>query len=139
MLPPAKTDMPLKGDTVIENDVWIGQNAVILPGVYIGNGAIIGANSVVGSDVAPYAPRLSAPLTLITQRLQGAEKHLAASLLPHLLAFFRGFSSSSSRSVIFRRLMPSVDPLCSNAEVVGGSTPATPRTISVRLKPTMKR
>ena len=61
MLPPAKTDMPLKGDTVIENDVWIGQNAVILPGVYIGNGAIIGPNSVVGSDVAPYAPRLSAP------------------------------------------------------------------------------
>ena len=33
---------------------------------------------------------------------------------------------SSSRSVIFRRLMPSVDPLCSSAEVVGGSTPATP-------------
>ena len=46
---------------------------------------------------------------------------------------------SSSRSVIFRRLMPSVEPLCSNAEVVGGSTPATPSTISVRLKPTMKR
>ena len=35
MLPPAKADMPLKGDTVIENDVWIGQNAVILPGVYL--------------------------------------------------------------------------------------------------------
>ena len=139
MLPPAKTDMPLKGDTVIENDVWIGQNAVILLGVYIGNGAIIGANSVVGSDVAPYAPRLSAPLTLITQRLQGAEKHLAASLLPHFLAYFRGFSSSSSRSVIFRRLMPRVEPLCSSAEVAGGSTPATPSTISVRLKPTMKR
>ena len=139
MLPPAKTDMPLKGDTVIENDVWIGQNAVILPGVYIGNGAIIGANSVVGSDVAPYAPRLSAPLTLLTLRLQGAEKHLAASLLPHFLAYFRGFSSSSSRSVIFRRLMPSVDPLCSSAEVAGGSTPATPSAISVRLKPTMKR
>ena len=139
MLPPAKTDMPLKGDTVIENDVWIGQNAVILPGVYIGNGAIIGANSVVGSDVAPYAPRLSAPLTLITQRLQGAEKHLAASLLPHLLVYFLGFSSSSSRSVIFRRLMPRVDPLCSSADVAGGSTPATPSAISDRLKPTMKR
>ena len=139
MLPPAKTDMPLKGDTVIENDVWIGQNAVILPGVYIGNGAIIGANSVVGSDVAPYAPRLSAPLTLITQRLQGAEKHLAASLLPHLLVYFWVFSSSSSRSVIFRRLMPRVDPLCSSAEVAGGSTPATPSAISVRLKPTINR
>ena len=46
---------------------------------------------------------------------------------------------SPSRSVIFRRLMPRVDPLCSSAEVVGGSTPATPSTISVRLKPTMKR
>ena len=46
---------------------------------------------------------------------------------------------SSSRSVIFRRLMPSVDPLCSSAEVAGGSTPATPSAISVRLKPTMKR
>ena len=54
MSPPAKTDLPLKGDTVIENDVWIGQNSVILPGVHIGDGAIIGANSVVGSDVPPY-------------------------------------------------------------------------------------
>ena len=29
MSPPAKTDLPLKGDTVIENDVWIGQNSVL--------------------------------------------------------------------------------------------------------------
>ena len=54
MEPPASSDLPFKGDTVIGNDVWIGQNAVILPGVHIGDGAIIGANSVVGSDVAPY-------------------------------------------------------------------------------------
>lgn len=54
MAPPAPADLPLKGDTVIGNDVWIGQNAVILPGVRIGDGAIIGANSVVGSDVEPY-------------------------------------------------------------------------------------
>ena len=68
MLPPAKTDMPLKGDTVIENDVWIGQNAVILPGVYIGNGAIIGANSVVGSDVAPYTKVVGNPARAIQKR-----------------------------------------------------------------------
>ena len=43
MDPPASSDLPLKGDTVIGNDVWIGQNAVILPGVHIGDGAIIGA------------------------------------------------------------------------------------------------
>lgn len=46
--------MPFKGDTVIGNDVWIGQNATILPGVHIGDGAVIGANSVVGSDIPPY-------------------------------------------------------------------------------------
>ena len=54
MEPPASSDLPFKGDTVIGNDVWIGQNAVILPGVHVGDGAIIGASSVVGSDVAPY-------------------------------------------------------------------------------------
>lgn len=43
-----------KGDTVIGNDVWIGENVTILPGVHIGNGAIIAANSVVASDVEPY-------------------------------------------------------------------------------------
>ena len=41
MEPPKKYDLPLKGDTVIGNDVWIGQNAVVLPGVQIGDGAII--------------------------------------------------------------------------------------------------
>ena len=54
MEPPKADDMPFKGDTVIGNDVWIGQNATILPGVHIGDGAIIGANSVVGSNVDPY-------------------------------------------------------------------------------------
>lgn len=46
--------MPFKGDTVVGNDVWIGQNALILPGVHVGDGAIIGAGSVVGRDVEPY-------------------------------------------------------------------------------------
>ena len=68
MLPPAKTDMPLKGDTVIENDVWIGQNSVILPGVHIGDGAIIGANSVVGSDVPPYTKVVGNPARAIQKR-----------------------------------------------------------------------
>jgi virginiamycin A acetyltransferase len=51
---PDPSEMPFKGDTVIGNDVWIGQNAVILPCAHIGDGAIIGANSIVGSDVDPY-------------------------------------------------------------------------------------
>lgn len=51
---PALSELPVKGDTVIGNDVWIGQNATILAGVHIGDGAIIGCNSVVGSDIPPY-------------------------------------------------------------------------------------
>lgn len=65
---PAASDMPYKGDTVIGNDVWIGQNAVILPGVHIGDGAIIGANSVVGSNVAPYTVVAGNPIKVIRKR-----------------------------------------------------------------------
>ena len=53
--PPKATDLPLKGDTVIGKDVWMGQNAVILLDVPIGDGAMVGANSAVGRDVSPNA------------------------------------------------------------------------------------
>ena len=66
--PPAPSELPFKGDTVIGNDVWIGQNAVILPGVRIGDGAIIGANSVVGSDVEPYSIVIGNPARLLRKR-----------------------------------------------------------------------
>lgn len=39
----------------IGNDVWIGANTVIMPGVKIGNGAIIGAGSIITKDIPPYA------------------------------------------------------------------------------------
>ena len=68
MAPPAPADLPLRGDTVVGNDVWIGQNAVILPGVRIGDGAIIGASSVVGSDVAPYTIVAGNPALVIRKR-----------------------------------------------------------------------
>ena len=71
MKPPAASDMPFKGDTVIGNDVWIGQNATILPGVHIGDGAIIGANSVVASDVEPYSIVVGNPVKLIRYRFDG--------------------------------------------------------------------
>ena len=68
MKSPKAEDMPYKGDTVIGNDVWIGQNAVILPGVHIGDGAIIGANSVVGSEVEPYTIVVGNPAKSIRKR-----------------------------------------------------------------------
>lgn len=51
---PGEGDLPYKGDTVIGNDVWIGYEALIMPGVHVGNGAIIASRSVVTSDVPPY-------------------------------------------------------------------------------------
>ncbi len=51
---PAREQLPFKGDTVVGNDVWIGQNVTVMPGVHIGDGAIIAANSVVAKDVPAY-------------------------------------------------------------------------------------
>lgn len=51
---PDMKDLPYKGDTVIGNDVWIGFDSLIMPGVNIGNGTIISSRSVVVSDVEPY-------------------------------------------------------------------------------------
>ena len=65
---PELGELPFKGDTVVGNDVWIGQNAVILPGVHIGDGAIIGANSVVGSNVEPYSVVAGNPARLLRRR-----------------------------------------------------------------------
>ncbi len=65
---PPMSEMPLKGDTVVGNDVWIGQNATILPGVRIGDGAIIGANSTVGSAVEPYTIVVGNPAKAIRKR-----------------------------------------------------------------------
>jgi virginiamycin A acetyltransferase len=53
-----------RGDTVIGNDVWIGQNVTILPGIHIGDGAIIGANTVVGKDIPPYSIAIGNPIQI---------------------------------------------------------------------------
>ena len=68
MQPPASCDLPIKGDTVVGNDVWIGQNAVILPGVHIGDGAIIGASTVVGSNIDPYTVVAGNPVRPLRKR-----------------------------------------------------------------------
>lgn len=64
----SKEDLPFKGDTVVGNDVWIGQNSTILPGVHIGDGAIIGLNSVVTRDVPPYTIVAGNPAKAVRKR-----------------------------------------------------------------------
>jgi len=53
---------------VIEDDVWIGANCVILPGVTIGRGAVIGAGSVVTKNVTPYSICAGNPARFIRSR-----------------------------------------------------------------------
>lgn len=52
---PKSLEREIRGDTVVGNDVWIGMEAVIMPGVTIGDGAIVAAKAVVTHDVSPYA------------------------------------------------------------------------------------
>jgi virginiamycin A acetyltransferase len=54
--------------TEIGNDVWIGDNAVIIKGKKIGNGSIIGAGSVVTRDVEPFSIVAGNPAKLIKKR-----------------------------------------------------------------------
>lgn len=70
---PDAGDLPFKGDTIIGNDVWIGYEAVIMPGVTIGNGAIVSSRSVVVSDVAPYTIVGGNPAKPIRQRFEDAD------------------------------------------------------------------
>ena len=65
---PSLSDLKLKGDTIIGNDVWIGQNVTILPAVHIGDGAIIGANSVVAKNIPPYSVAVGNPCEVKRKR-----------------------------------------------------------------------
>jgi virginiamycin A acetyltransferase len=78
----AITDYPFtpRGDTVIGNDVWIGMEATIMPGVTIGDGVIIGAKSVVTSDVAPFTVVAGNPAKKVKQRFDDETTILIQSL-----------------------------------------------------------
>ncbi|EFR44685.1 CatB-related O-acetyltransferase [Streptococcus pseudoporcinus] len=68
------------GDIIIEDDVWIGTNAIILSGVTIGKGAVIAAGSVVTKDVPPYTIYGGVPAKLIKKRFSDKISHLLMKL-----------------------------------------------------------
>lgn len=63
-------DYPWRGGGPIEvgHDVWIGTEALVLPGVTIGHGAVIGARAVVARDVPPYAVMAGNPAGVVRMR-----------------------------------------------------------------------
>lgn len=77
---PHVEELPHKGDTVIGNDVWLGRNCTILPGVKIGNGAIVAACSVVTKDVAPYTVVGGNPARFLKKRFDDGTAALLEEL-----------------------------------------------------------
>jgi virginiamycin A acetyltransferase len=65
---PADLTAGFRGDTVVGNDVWIGMEAVIMPGARIGDGAIVGARAVVSGAVPPYAIVAGNPARVVRLR-----------------------------------------------------------------------
>jgi virginiamycin A acetyltransferase len=61
-----------RGDTIVGNDVWIGAEAMVLPGARIGDGAVVGARAVVGGTVPPYAVVVGNPARTVRRRFDGA-------------------------------------------------------------------
>lgn len=79
--PPHLDQLPRKGDTVLGNDVWLGRNTVVMPGVKIGDGAIVAAESVVTRDIPAYTVAGGNPARVIRARFDEQPSALLAAYL----------------------------------------------------------
>lgn len=79
-VPSHLSQLPNKGDIIIGNDVWIGRESVVMPGVTIGDGAIIAAYSVVTRDVEPYAVAAGNPAVFRKKRFSDRMIELLLSI-----------------------------------------------------------
>lgn len=72
-----RTDVPIRvqGTTrqgiTIEDDVWVGSNAIFLDGSRVGRGSVIGAGSVVRGNIPPYSIAVGVPAKVIRSRMTG--------------------------------------------------------------------
>jgi acetyltransferase-like isoleucine patch superfamily enzyme len=91
---------------LIEDDVWLGHNAIVMPGVRVGTGAVVGSAAVVTKDVAPYSIVAGVPAKLVRMRFAPAT---VDALLEHrlyqrdpdqLLALFNRYAQQDLEAVL---------------------------------------
>jgi virginiamycin A acetyltransferase len=66
--------MPSRGGIVIEDDVWIGANAVLLDGALLRRGCVVGAGTVVKGELPPYSINQGVPARTVGYRLSKADR-----------------------------------------------------------------
>jgi acetyltransferase-like isoleucine patch superfamily enzyme len=75
-----RIDIPIReqGTTrqgiTIEDDVWVGSNAIFLDGAHVGRGSVIGAGSVVRGNIPPYSIAVGVPARVIRSRMPNKEE-----------------------------------------------------------------
>lgn len=76
------TEYPFKkySDTVVGNDVWLGYDVTVMPGVHIGNGAIVGSKAVVSSDIPAYSIAAGNPAKVVKMRFSDEEREVLEQL-----------------------------------------------------------
>lgn len=80
---------------LIEEDCWLGKNAMVTQGVTIGRGAVIGTNSVVNQNVPPYEIWVGTPAKLLKKRLEfDPPLEIQANRIEDRPYFYRGFDHS---------------------------------------------
>lgn len=63
-----ETEVLSKGPIIVDDEVWIGEDTLVLSGVHIGKGAVIASRSVVTKDIPPYAIAAGCPAQIIKYR-----------------------------------------------------------------------
>ena len=88
-----------KGPVILEDDVWVGDQALIMSGVRIGQGAVIGAGSLVTKDVPPYAIVGGVPARVIRYRF---EQEIIKKLLQFDLSSI--VTSEDAKQLLFQEI-----------------------------------
>src|SRR6185436_2689712 len=94
--PYVKDHLVKQGPVVIEDDVWLGTNVVVLPGVRVGRGAVVGAGAVVSRDIPPFSVATGNPARVSEGRRNRELEYLPVGSL----ASYRAWRGIAVRAVV---------------------------------------